>query len=283
MSDATLRRLLRNALGGRKAPADVRARVLARLRCRPGLVWLTVAAAAALAIAAGVFAFVSTEKPLPADLAVMIKEHREAWIPNRSDVGSMSPDDVSKMIHSATDRTVNMPGLRDAGFGILDAHRCDTTNRAHVIYKNYWLMVSCFVARAGQIDLSGGEKITREGIDLVTFKQDKTSAVAIREGGITKVWVGDLRPEQLTAIAVDAEQKRHHVQKTVFQVAHHPCVSRPMEALLLKTPGIEHVTMNHEKEQAEIWIDRRRVSPDQITAMLVLNGIEAHPMPIGGE
>ena len=103
--------------------------------------------------------------------------------------------------------------------------------------------------------------------------------MAIREGGLTKLWVADLRPEQLVKIAVDAEQKRHLVQKTVFRVPHHPCVARPMEAILLKTPGIEHVTLNEKTEQAQIWYDKRRVSLDQITAMLILNGIEAHPMP----
>src|SRR6185295_522607 len=131
---------------------------------------------------------------------------------------SATPREVAQTLSDASGRDIQMPGLRDSGFTQLQAHCCEATGWAHVIYANSWLKVSCFILDAGALDLKGGTKLAEPGIDAYSLTQDSFSAVAVRESGLAKIWVGDLRPEHLASIAVDAEQKRHQMQTKVLSV-----------------------------------------------------------------
>src|SRR6185295_4963377 len=160
------------------------------------------------------------------------------------------------------------------------AHCCEATGWAHVIYANSWLKVSCFILDAGALDLKGGTKLAEPGIDAYSFTQDSFSAVAVRESGLAKIWVGDLRPEHLASIAVDAEQKRHQMQTTVINVSA-PGVAKQLGAVLQSTPGIEDYHVEPTKQEATVRFDRRRVTLDELAALLVTNGFAAAPRDWG--
>jgi hypothetical protein len=188
---------------------------------------------------------------------------------------------VAQTVSEASGREIHMPGLRDGGFTQMQAHRCEATGWSHVVYANSWLKVSCFILDAGSLDLKGGLPLGEPGIDAYTFSQDAFSVVAVRESGLAKIWVADLRPEHLASIAVDAEQKRHQLQTTVFSVADHGS-ARQMGGMLQSTPGVEDFQVEPSNREAVVQYDRRRVTLEEIAALLVTNGFAASPREWGG-
>jgi GDP-D-mannose dehydratase len=100
--------------------------------------------------------------------------------------------------------------------------------------------------------------------------------VAVRESGLAKIWVADLRPQHLSAIAVDAELKRHQLQTTVLSVIDHG-MAKQVGAMLQSVPGIEDFQMELSKQEAYVKFDRRRVTPEEIYALLATNSFAASP------
>lgn len=279
MTDDTLRRMLKNAAEARRLPDGTRARILARLARRGGTSWIAAAAALAIAAVGLVWGTLDGRAVLPQSMTMLMDRHAEAPVYEKQ--SSLPKPEMCARVQSAIHQTVDLPGLRDAGLESVDAHLCEGPECAHVVYANSWLKLSCFVSEAGQLDVRGGRRLERPGVEAYLFTRDDLTAVAVPEGGIVKVWVASLRPEQLAAIAVDAERKRHVVETAVLEVPRHPCVARPMEELLLRTAGVEDVRMEEMSDQVQATYDPRRVSVDQLIAVLNLNGIEASA-PGGG-
>src|SRR5438045_3255904 len=131
------------------------------------------------------------------------------------------------------------------------AHRCEATGWAHVIYANSWLKVSCFILDSDALDLTGGTALTVPGIDAHSFAREQFSVVAIRESGLAKIWVADLRPEHLASIAVDAEQKRHQLQTTVLSVTDRG-MTRQVGAMLQSIPSVEDTQVDATTQEATV-------------------------------
>jgi len=281
MNDEELRKLLQNSLGGRRAPAEVRERILHGLHPRRRL-RLVLAAAAAAALVATVLAFLTTARtPRPnATIARAIDQHMKSTVFGHA-ASTATPREVAQTVSEASGREIHMSALRDGGFTQMQAHRCEATGWSHVVYANTWLKVSCFILDAGALDLSGGVPLGEPGIDAYAFSQDDFSVVAVRESGLAKIWVADLRPEHLASIAVDSEQKRHQLQSTVFSVADHGSAKR-MGAMLQSTPGVEDFQVEPSNLEAVVKYDRRRVTLEEIAALLVTNGFSASPREWGG-
>lgn len=280
MKDDDLRKLLQNSLAGRRTPAEVRERILQVLRPRRRL---GLAAAAALMVAglAGAATYLTlhgraTSNPT---IARAIQGHIQSPVFGHA-ASTFTPREVAQTVSEVSGREIPIPGLRDGGFTQLQAHCCEETGWAHVIYANSWLKVSCFILDAGSLDVRGGTKVAQPGIDAYTFSQDSFSAVAVRESGLAKIWVGDLRPEHLASIAVDAEQKRHQMQTMVINVSA-PGVAKQLGAVLQSTPGIEDYHVEPTKQEAVVRFDRRRVTIDELAALLVTNGFAAAPRDWG--
>jgi hypothetical protein len=189
-------------------------------------------------------------------------------------VASATPREVAQTVSDASGRDILMPGLRDGGFTQMQAHRCEATGWSHVIYANSWLKVSCFLMDAEGLDFSGGAPLGVAGIDATVFAHDKFSVVAVRESGLAKIWVGELRSQNLAAIAVDAELKRHQLQTAVLSVANRG-TAKQVEAMLQGTPGVEDVQIDAATQEAYVRFDRRRVTLDEIAALLATNEILA--------
>jgi hypothetical protein len=277
MNDEDLRKLLQNSLAGRRAPAEVRERILSALRPRRRA-WLALAAAAVLLLAGAVavgLKFSRTDRINPT-IARAIEQHIQSPVFGHA-AFSATPREVAQTVSEASGRDIQMPGLRDGGFTQMQAHCCEATGWAHVIYANSWLKVSCFLLDADRLDLSGGTPIVVEGIDAHSFAQERFSVVAVRESGLAKIWVGDLRPEHLASIAVDAEQKRHQLQTSVLSVTDRG-MTRQLEAMLRSTTGVEDIQMNPTTKEVHVTFDRRRVTLDEIAALLATNGFEARPL-----
>jgi copper chaperone CopZ len=273
MNDDELRKLLQNSLSGRRTPVEVRERILHTLRPRRRL-WMSVAAAVAvLAIGAGLL--VPRQARLNPSIARAIEQHMQSPVFGHA-AFTATPREVAQTLSEASGRNIEMPGLRDAGFTQMQAHRCEATGWAHVVYANAWLKVSCFILDASQLDLSGGKRLDEPGIDAYSFVQGPYSVVALRESGLAKVWVADLRPDQLASVAVDAEQKRHQLQTTVFSVNERG-ISKQLDAMLQSTPGVEGVQMEPSRQEAVVKYDRRRVTLEEIAAVLATNGFAASP------
>jgi len=279
MNDDDLRKLLRNSLGGRQAPAEVRERLLQVLRPRRRR-WPLVAAAAGILLgAATAFAVLPGPARLNPSIARAIEQHIESPIYGHA-ASTETPREVGQTVSEVSGREIAIPGLRDGGFTQMQAHCCEATGWAHVIYANSWLKVSCFILDAGQLDVAGGVRVPEPGIEAYTFSRRSFSAVAVRESGLAKIWVADLRPEQLAAIAVDAERKRHELQTTVLALSDRG-VAKQMGAMLLSMPGIEDVQVELSKPEAVVKFDRRRVTLDEIAALLVTSGFAASPRDWG--
>jgi copper chaperone CopZ len=277
MNDDDIRKLLRNSLEGRQAPAEVRERILQVLR--PGRRWPLWAAAAGLLVGVGaLLAAPRASRPNPT-IARAIEQHIQSPVYGHA-ASTATPREVEQTVSEVSGREIHLPGLRDAGFTQMQAHCCEATGWAHVIYANSWLKVSCFILDAGQLDLSGGIRIPEPGLEAYSFSQQTFSVVAIRESGLAKIWVGDLRPEHLVSIAVDAEQKRHQMQTTVLSVSDRGIVKQ-MGAMLQGTPGIEDFQVEPMKQEAVVKFDRRRVTLDEIAALLATNGFAASPRDWG--
>ncbi|MBV8879138.1 MAG: hypothetical protein JO332_04145, partial [Planctomycetaceae bacterium] len=264
----------------RQAPAEVRERILQVLRPRGRRIRWAVAAAAAVALVGlgALLARPGASKPNPT-IGRAIEQHIQSPVYGHA-ASTATPREVAQTISEASGRDIHLPGLRDGGFTQMQAHRCEATGWAHVIYANSWLKVSCFVLDAGQLDVSGGFRIPEPGIDAYSFVAESFSVVAVRESGLAKIWVGDLRPGHLASIAMDAEQKRHQLQTTVLSVADRG-IAKQLGAMLQSTPGVEDFQVEPTKPEAVVKFDRRRVTLDEIAALLVTNGFAASPRDWG--
>jgi hypothetical protein len=275
MTDDELRRFLQNGLGGRRLSEDDRERLLGRLHRRP---WRAAAVVAA-SVLAGVAALVVTlprSGRLPAEIEMVFRGHELGKV-ERQAVASDTVREITQKIKDATGLEIQLPGLRDAGFSQLEAHCCQETGAAHVIYANSWNKLSCFIFEAGKFPLEGGTPVEAKGgsVDSVCFRKGSMSAVAVKEGGIVKVWVSDLRSDQLAAIAVDAEEKRYRLKTTVL-TAPNEAMFKPMGAAVMSIPGVEDVEMEPAKFQANVRFDPQRVTAEGIVAKLVLSDMDVH-------
>jgi hypothetical protein len=275
MNDDDLRKLLRNSLGGRQTPAEVRERLLQVLRPRRRwALWSAAAAAVLLAAGAALLALSRESRPNPS-IVQAIEQHIQSRVYGHA-ASTFTAREVAQTVSEVSGREILIPGLRDGGFTQLEAHRCEATGWAHVVYANSWLKVSCFILDAGQLDVSGGVRVAEPGIEAYTFSHRTFSAVAVREVGLAKIWVADLRPEHLLSIAIDTEQKRHQLQTTVLSLGDRG-VAKQMGAMLQSTPGIEDFQVEPTKQEAVVKFDRRRVTLDEIAALLATNGFSAIP------
>lgn len=280
MNDDELRRLLQNALSGRRLAEPLRSRILARIGGRRPLRWLAAGlVAAALLVAVGV---VGLQHPrgLPPAIETAFRGHEQGKVEEHG-VASDTAREITQKIKDATGREIQLPGLRDAGFGQLKAHRCEVTGTAHVIYANSWNKLSCFIFEADHFPLTGGDRFKEGAVDGFSFRKGSLSAVAVREGGIVKLWVSDLKPEQLALIAVDAEQKRYQLKTTVL-TAVNEAIFRPMGAMVMGINGVEDVELEPSKRQASVRFDPRRVSAEEIVAVLALSDMDVHWTPEEG-
>jgi hypothetical protein len=276
MNDDELRKMLQNALAGRRAPTEVRERILSALRPRRRVVLYVAAAAAAILVAAGVLVL----RPRPAErlsptVARAVEQHIQSPVFGHA-AASATPREIAQTVSEASGRDIQMPGLRDGGFTQIQAHRCEATGWAHVIYANSWLKVSCFIMDSEGLDLAGGSALALPGIDARSYVRDQVSVVAVRECGLAKIWVADLRPEQLATIAVDAEQKRHQLQTTVLSVTDR-AMARQVGAMLQSIPSVEDAQVDTTRQEATVKFDRRRVTVEEIYALLATNGFGASP------
>jgi hypothetical protein len=267
MNDEELRRLLQNSLADRRAPAALRDRVLAGLQARP---WKLAAAAALLILAAAGALLVPRQGALPEHVRLAFEQHERSDVKEHA-IASMTPRQMTEAIREATGRELVLPGLRDAGFGQLDAHRCTATGAAHVIYQNSWNKLSCFIYEADKFPLPAGERIGNGSIEGVVFRQGEATAVAIREGGIVKLWVSELKAPQVSLIALDAERKRYALKTTVLTAATAEAF-RPMGEVLDGVLGVEDVQEQTARLEWHVRYDPQRVSSDEIVAKLVLGG-----------
>lgn len=280
MKDDDLRKLLQNSLAGRRTPAEVRERILQVLRPRRRLGLVAAAALFVAGLSGAASYLVLNHKPTAnPTIARAIEQHIQSPVYGHA-ASTSTPREVTQTVSEVSGREIPIPGLRDGGFTQLQAHCCESTGWAHVIYANSWLKVSCFILDAGVLDVKGGTKLSEPGIDAYTFSQDSFSAVAVRESGLAKIWVGDLRPEHLASIALDAEQKRHQLQTTVINVSDRG-VAKQLGAVLQSTPGIEDYHLEPTKQEAVVRFDRRRVTLDELAALLVTNGFAAAPQDWG--
>ena len=270
MNDDELKRLLQNALDGRRLTDRVRARLLGRLHRRP---WLLAAAGlAAAALAAAALPALLRPRPLPAAIETAFRGHELGKV-DKHGVASDTAKEVRQKIKDATGREIQLPGLRDAGFGQLEAHCCAETGTAHVIYANSWNKLSCFIFEADKFPLGGGERLKDSGVDGTSYHKGSMTAVAVKEGGIIKLWVSDLRPEQLAAIAVDAEQKRYQLKTTVL-TATSEAILKPLAAAIMGISGVEDVETEPSKMQTNVRFDPRRVTAEEIVTLLALNDMD---------
>ena len=276
MNDEELRKLLQNSLSGRRAPTEVRERIVSSLRPRRRL-WFASATAAAVVIAVTIGAFVAPSRTARINPVIerAIEQHMQSPVFGHA-ASSATPREVAQTVSEASGRDIQIPGLRDGGFTQMQAHRCEATGWAHVIYANSWLKVSCFLLDSEGLNLSGGTPLAIPGIDAYSFVQDRFAVVAVRESGLAKIWVGDLRVQHLSSIAVDAELKRHQLQTTVLSVIDHG-MAKQVGAMLQSVPGIEDFQMELSKQEAYVKFDRRRVTPEEIYALLATNSFVASP------
>jgi hypothetical protein len=280
MNDDELRKLLQNSLDGRRAPAEARDRILSALRPRRRI-WLAVsgAAAAAVVIAAIAIQLVPRPAPLHPAIARAIVLHMDSPVIGHAAL-SATPQEVAQTVSEASGHDIQMPGLKDGGFTQMQAHRCEATGWAHIVYANSWLKVSCFLLDATGLDLSAGTPMATPGIEAYAFTKDGFSVVAVRDGGLAKIWVAGLRPDNLASIAVDAEQKRHQLQTTVLSVSDRG-IAKQLGVLRSIAPGVEEIRVEPSKQEAYVTYDKRRVTLEEIAALLATNGFAVSPRDWG--
>ncbi len=277
MNDDELKRLLQNSLAGRRAPDEVKARVLGRLRRPPvlGLALAGVAAAAVVLVAGAAARVLFKPAPgLPEHVQQAFTQHAFSDVKEHAIV-SATIRDITATLREVTGREVQLPGLRDAGFTQLEAHHCEGTRTAHVVFQNSWNKLSCFIYEAEKFPLERGERLAQSSGEAYVFTDGQTSGVAVREGGIVKFWVSDLRSQQVAAIAIDAEQKRYTLRTTVL-AAETPVVFGPMGDLLTAMPGVEDVQVVQEESECHIRFDPRRVTTDEILRVFQQHDFEVN-------
>ena len=266
MNDDSLRRLLRNSLLGRKAPEGLWARVSARLSGAPRRpLALTLVAAAAILAAAGLkLALRSTPDAapapaaaLPAWVAAAVEQHRGLGGMYEK-TPPMAPRELTERVKEQSGQFVDLPGLREAGFEPREVHRCLEKGFAHVIYANTWSKLSCFLFEEDKVP----------ELDASRFSSGDVSVVAVKDGALVKLWVGDLRLAQLSAIALDAQNKRDRMKTTELDVVSDP---RIVETVLLGMPGVEDVRFVAKKVSVDY--DERQTSEDAIRGYAAVNGV----------
>ncbi len=278
MKDEDLKRLLRNSLEGRSVPAEARERILSGFRRRSERRGLFSAAVAAVLLAAATLAPLLSsgrpaELPLPGPVGLAFELHSQSGV-DRHASQTITRRESAQVIQDAIGRSVELPGLRDAGYFKLEAHRCADTGMAHVIYANSWSQLSCFILDGAASALEGGRRLTGSNVEGSLYTRGDMAAVAIREGGILKIWVSAHRPEDLEKIAVDAEHKRYKIQVLPLHLAQ---VSdpRPMGAILMGLPGVEAFELEPSGKKANVEYDPERVSEVEISSTLEVNGVSA--------
>jgi hypothetical protein len=279
MNDDALRRLLRNSLLGRRTPADHRERLLARLTGAPRRpLALTLAAAAAILTAAALkLAFPRTPEAVPAPvkvpaaIAAAVEQH-VGTSETITKAPPLAPRELIEQVREQSGFVVDLPGLRDAGYEAREVHRCLDKGFAHVIYANTWSKLSCFLFEEGRLSgLEAGEALA-DGAGR-QFTVGDVSAVAVKDGSIVKVWISELRPGQLGAIALDAERKRDALQTTVLAGVK-GADPRAVETLLQGIHGVEFVSMGASSRKVVIQYDGRQVSEEAIGAVASMNGLD---------
>jgi hypothetical protein len=239
--------------------------------------WAPAVATAAVLVAAAAWTIARSRPALPPLIDLAFEGHARSEA-QRPAAASSTPREIAPTLSDATGRAVELPSLRDHGFVQLEAHRCaETGGGAHVVYANAWLKVSCFIYDADKFPVKAGEPLSNGGIEGRTFHKGTVSAVAIPEGGIVKLWVADLRSDQLAAIAVDAEQKRYQVATMVLSTPD-AATARPMGAVLSGMSGVEDVEVEAERNECLVKYDPRTVTLEGIIAVLETSGIEARAM-----
>lgn len=266
MNDDGLRRLLRNSLLGRKAPAGLWERVSSRLSGAPRRpLALTLLALAAILFAAGLkLALRSTpDAPaapeLPAWIAAAVEQHR-GLDGSYAKMPSLASREISERVKEQSGEFVDLPGLREAGFEPREVHRCLEKGFAHVIYANTWSRLSCFLFEEGQAPPA----------NVRHFSSGDISVVAVKDGAHLKLWVSELRSSQLAAIALYAETQRDRIKTTDLDVVKGPS-PRTVETVLMGMPGVHDVRVEAKKVCVEF--DERQTSEDAIRGYATLNGV----------
>lgn len=267
MNDDALRRLLRNSLLGRKAPAGLFERVTDRLSGAPRRpLALTLVALAAILCAAGLkLALRSTpDAPapaaaLPAWVTAAIEQHR-GLDGTYAKMPSLASREISERVKEQSGEFVDLPGLREAGFEPREVHRCLEKGFAHVIYANTWSKLSCFLFEEDQAPLA----------DVRHFSSGEVSVVAVKDGPHLKLWVSELRSSQLAAIALDAETQRERIKTTDLDVVKGPS-PRTVESVLMGMPGVTDVRVEDKKVSVEF--DEKQTSADAIRGFALERGV----------
>jgi hypothetical protein len=272
MNDDELRRLLQNSLADRRAPEDVRARLLAGVRPgRPRQLLRAGLAAAAILLVVTVPAalyFFWSAPALPEQVRQAFFQHAFSEVKEHA-IRRITDRELAETLREVTGREIQLPGLRDAGFTQLEAHHCEGTRTPHVVYQNSWNKLSCFIYEAEKFSAEAGTPLTQSPVEARLFKEGRTVGVAIREGGIVKLWVSELFHEQVAAIAIDAEQKRYQLQTLPVSITATPEVYGPMGDLLTGISGVEDVQIIPERKECHVRYDQRRVTQDEIMAVLL--------------
>jgi hypothetical protein len=282
MTDDELKKLLRNSLAGRRAPDSARARVFAALGGRRPVrsLGLLAFAAAAIACAVGVkFVVRAKSADLPPAVAEAMGRHREPP-PAMHGAQALQRREISEKIQQQSGLSVELPILRDAGFDALEAHTCDGFGAQHVIYANSFSKLSCFILEASRVDLSRARRVEEDGVEAYLFGRDDVSVVAVREGGLVKLWVSDLRAKHLSDIAIDVERKRNKV-KTLVLGGVKDAAAKAAEQVFRAIPGVQDVRV--ETGKARVQFDPDRVTELEIGAVAVETGVADWPTPAGGD
>jgi hypothetical protein len=127
MNDEELRKLLQNSLSGRRAPTEVRERIVSALRPRRRL-WIAAAAAAGVVLAVAIGAVLAPSRPVRINSVIerAIEQHIQSPVFGHA-ASSATPREVALTVSEASGRDIQIPGLRDGGFTQMQAHRCEAT------------------------------------------------------------------------------------------------------------------------------------------------------------
>jgi hypothetical protein len=267
MNDDALRRLLRNSLLGRKAPAGLLERVSSRLSGAPRRpLALTLLALAAILCAAGLkLALRSTPDvpaapELPAWVMAAVEQHR-GLDGGYAKMPPLASREISERVKDQSGEFVDLPALRAAGYEPREVHRCLEKGFAHVIYANTWSRLSCFLFEEDQAPLAVGRR----------FTVGEVSVIAVEDGAHVKLWVGELRPSQLSTIALDAQEKPNRMQTTELNVVKGQA-PRTVETVLMGMPGVEDVRFEAGRKVC-VEFDARQTSEDAIRGLAVDSGV----------
>jgi hypothetical protein len=237
-------------------------------------------AAAAILCAVGVkLAVRASAAELPEAVSQAVDRHL-GDVPAMHASQAMPRGQISSAIQQQSGLSVELPALRDAGFNALEAHTCADFGAQHVIYANSFARLSCFILDASRVDVARGRRIEEGGVEAYLFSRGDTSVVAVREGGVVKLWVSDLRSKHLAGIAVDVERKRNKI-KTLVLSGVKEAAARAAVQVFRAIPGVEDVHV--ETGKARVQFDPDRVNEDEIGAVALETGVAEWPTPVGGD